>query len=210
VVNQTLVFQIKFCGKSPALRVAAKRYSELTMNSRILATFIICLTILSCNGPSVNANQQSTGSIGNKNHQEPLEVSESDSLTMIISDVATSFHQWHFIALNKQNNTTPTGPYIVKGENGKCKLENKLYLAELRKLGTISEKFIQSENKRSSTCADYMSTVNWVDYKNSDAYEYSDYCPEFDYDYWTKSQEVFNGVIVDHVKKVNSTFWEVT
>ena len=26
VVNGTLVFQIKFCGKSPALRVAAKRY----------------------------------------------------------------------------------------------------------------------------------------------------------------------------------------
>ena len=28
VVNQTLVFQIKFCGKSPALRVAAKRYAQ--------------------------------------------------------------------------------------------------------------------------------------------------------------------------------------
>jgi hypothetical protein len=28
VVNQTLVFQIKFCGKSPALRVAAKRYVQ--------------------------------------------------------------------------------------------------------------------------------------------------------------------------------------
>jgi hypothetical protein len=26
VVNQTLVFQIKFCGKNHALRVAAKRY----------------------------------------------------------------------------------------------------------------------------------------------------------------------------------------
>ena len=26
VVNQTLVFQIKFCGKSPALRLAANRY----------------------------------------------------------------------------------------------------------------------------------------------------------------------------------------
>ncbi|MES2797221.1 MAG: hypothetical protein V4683_14715 [Bacteroidota bacterium] len=25
VVNQTLVFQMKFCGKSPALRVAAER-----------------------------------------------------------------------------------------------------------------------------------------------------------------------------------------
>jgi hypothetical protein len=28
VVNQTLVFQIKFCGKSPALRVAANRYRQ--------------------------------------------------------------------------------------------------------------------------------------------------------------------------------------
>ncbi|MFM9943740.1 MAG: hypothetical protein ACKVQB_00765 [Bacteroidia bacterium] len=28
VGNQTLVFQIKFCGKSPALRVAAKRYAK--------------------------------------------------------------------------------------------------------------------------------------------------------------------------------------
>ena len=28
VVNGSLVFQIKFCGKSPALRVAAKRYSQ--------------------------------------------------------------------------------------------------------------------------------------------------------------------------------------
>ncbi len=27
VVNGTLVFQIKFCGKSPALRVAAKRHT---------------------------------------------------------------------------------------------------------------------------------------------------------------------------------------
>ena len=28
VGNQTLVFQIKFCGKSPALRVAATRYQQ--------------------------------------------------------------------------------------------------------------------------------------------------------------------------------------
>jgi len=33
VVNQILVFQIKFCGKSPALRVAAKRYRALNNNS---------------------------------------------------------------------------------------------------------------------------------------------------------------------------------
>jgi hypothetical protein len=28
VVNRTLVFQIKFCGEIPALRVAAKRYLQ--------------------------------------------------------------------------------------------------------------------------------------------------------------------------------------
>jgi len=28
VVNGSLVFQIRFCGKSPALRVAAKRYQQ--------------------------------------------------------------------------------------------------------------------------------------------------------------------------------------
>jgi len=28
VVNESLVFQIKFCGKSPALRVAANRYRK--------------------------------------------------------------------------------------------------------------------------------------------------------------------------------------
>jgi len=29
VVNGSLVFQIKFCGKSPALRVAEKRYQSI-------------------------------------------------------------------------------------------------------------------------------------------------------------------------------------
>ena len=29
VVNQTLVFQINFCGKRPALRVAAKRWASV-------------------------------------------------------------------------------------------------------------------------------------------------------------------------------------
>jgi hypothetical protein len=34
VVNQTLVFQIKFCGKSPALRVAANRYNQHKLKSQ--------------------------------------------------------------------------------------------------------------------------------------------------------------------------------
>ena len=35
VVNQTLVFQIIFCGKSPALRLAAKRYNQLQLPPKI-------------------------------------------------------------------------------------------------------------------------------------------------------------------------------
>ena len=34
VVKQTLVFQIKFCNKSPALRVAAKRYAQYFKDSK--------------------------------------------------------------------------------------------------------------------------------------------------------------------------------
>jgi len=37
VVNQTLVFQTKFCGKSPALRVAAKRYWQVVCDSQVKA-----------------------------------------------------------------------------------------------------------------------------------------------------------------------------
>jgi len=33
VVNGSLVFQIKFCGKSPALRVAANRYKQFYENN---------------------------------------------------------------------------------------------------------------------------------------------------------------------------------
>lgn len=34
MVNQTLVFQIKFCGKGPALWVAANRYLQSNKNLR--------------------------------------------------------------------------------------------------------------------------------------------------------------------------------
>jgi hypothetical protein len=34
VINQTLVLQIKFCGKSPALRVAAKRCKRSLVKRR--------------------------------------------------------------------------------------------------------------------------------------------------------------------------------
>ena len=41
VVNQTLVFQINFCGKRPALRVAAKRYIPASSNFLAKATLAV-------------------------------------------------------------------------------------------------------------------------------------------------------------------------
>lgn len=176
------------------------------MTNRILNSLFVCLILVSCHEGSLKNHE----SIKNHdNNTTTFKQNELYNLTKKISDVAVSFHQWYIVTLNNQNNTTPTGAYIVKGENGKCKLENKLYFAELRKLGTISDKFIQSENKRIKTCSDYISTINWNDYQKKDAYEYSEFCSQFDYDYWTRSQETFNSVIVDRIKEVGSK-WEVT
>ena len=44
VVNQTLVFQIIFCGKSPALRLAAKRYMQLSTDSCLKKSYIVFKT----------------------------------------------------------------------------------------------------------------------------------------------------------------------
>ncbi len=41
VVNQTLVFQIKFCGKIPALRVAAKRQAVKKLTFKKISDFFV-------------------------------------------------------------------------------------------------------------------------------------------------------------------------
>ncbi len=48
VVKQTLVFQIKFCGKSPALRVAAKRYPQVENQPHILALSVFSNPQIQC------------------------------------------------------------------------------------------------------------------------------------------------------------------
>jgi hypothetical protein len=65
VVIGTLVFQIKFCGKSPALLVAANRYMVIKLNMRKtnINYFLITLMCLSC---SSRNNKQSCGSRNNK------------------------------------------------------------------------------------------------------------------------------------------------
>ena len=42
VVNQTLVFHIKFCSKSPAFRVAAKRFQQCRRPLNPIVCKVIC------------------------------------------------------------------------------------------------------------------------------------------------------------------------
>lgn len=189
-----------------------KKKSDSTLISSVVAPLLLVVSFSNCSRNIEEKNETIHSSLPRINYEKSasfVKLSQSDSLKREIAFVAASFHKWHIETMNKENNTTPTGAYIVRGENGKCKLENERYLSELRKLGTISEKFIQSEIQRTSNCADFMSTINWEDYQNADAYEFSKYCPEFDFDYWTKSQEIFYGVIVDKIKE-NGKKWEVT
>ena len=169
--------------------------------------FFFYMLIVSCNINEVTEIDQNIQS--DIELSEPLYTNqniriETDSLTLLISKTATSFHDWYIDLSNRENNTVPTSAEVVKNENGKCKLDNEPYFSELRKLGTISEKFINNEIARTKECADYLTTIRWKEYQKSEAYEYSDNCPQFYYMYWTNSQDVYSGVIVDDIERKDS------
>jgi ligand-binding sensor domain-containing protein len=80
MVNQTLVIQIKLCGASPALRLAAKRYRSFydrpdrqTMKIKTVIFFYILTILTSCNGqtsnkktnPDLSANGDTVSQLGN-------------------------------------------------------------------------------------------------------------------------------------------------
>jgi hypothetical protein len=85
VVNQTSVFQIKFCGKSPALRVAAKRYGQELRPRNLLQTrkilikinfmkqiiFLLTVILMSCNQNAQTKNNKMQNS-ENTNHSKEL------------------------------------------------------------------------------------------------------------------------------------------
>ncbi len=63
VVNQTLVFQIKFCSESPALQAAAKRHPMKKENTpfygiKLFIGIVFCFFITSCNGQTNNSDKQ--------------------------------------------------------------------------------------------------------------------------------------------------------
>ena len=124
-----------------------------------------------------------------------------DSTELKIQEVALSFHKWYINAVNSNSGILNWDFNVVKGPKGKCQIDSSVYFSELRSLGTISEKFLRSEQERFADCENYLSTVKWTTYQKADAYTFSEYCPSFDYYYWLRSQEIYYGALVEKVEK---------
>lgn len=113
-----------------------------------------------------------------------------------IKKAGSSFYDWYF-----KNKFTYID--IIKDKNGKCLLDTASYFTKLRKLNTVSEKFISREKERLSGCGTFISTVDYADYEAADAYEYDEYCLDLYYMYWINSQEEPNSFAAANVKKLD-------
>ncbi len=112
--------------------------------------------------------------------------------TAAITQSTHSFYDWCF-----KNDF----PYyeVVRGQNGKCKLDTSAYFAKFRALGTLSELFIAKEKERVKGCAQFMATVDYATYEAADAYEFDSQCADFYYMYWIKSQEIPDSFSIKNV-----------
>jgi hypothetical protein len=134
------------------------------------------------------------------------QATEKDSTELKIQEVALSFHSWYINAVNSNSGILKSDFAVVKGSKGKCQIDSAVYFTELRTLGTISEKFLRSEQERFAECANHLSSVKWKSFQKADAYTYSEYCPSFDYYYWLRSQEQFYGAFVEKVEKEDNLY----
>lgn len=113
--------------------------------------------------------------------EQPIEESE-------VEKAALSFHRWYLNHINNYESEVPTDAFVVEGKDGKCKLEMEPYFEELRKLGTISEVFIEQEKARLSLCAEEMEMTDWEACKEGQV------CDMLTYFYWINSQETMEFV----------------
>ncbi len=134
------------------------------------------------------------------------QAAEQDSTELKIQEVALSFHQWYINAVNSNSGILKSDFAVVKGPKGKCQIDSSVYFAELRSLGTVSEKFLHSEQTRFADCAYHLSTLRWKSFQNADALTYSEYCPSFDYYYWLRSQELYFGALVEKIEKEDKLY----
>ncbi len=165
---------------------------------KTLLLIFVCLFIWSCQ-PDTGQDQQAEDTATNT--EDSLPPSQIDSpkkedvptpaAASELETAALSFHSWYLTHINNFESEVPTDAFVVEGENGKCKLEMEPYFKELRKLGTISEAFIQAEKNRLAPCAEEMAQTDWEDYMLGNV------CDMLQYFYWIDSQETMEFVELD-------------
>jgi hypothetical protein len=138
---------------------------------------------------------------------EILDFNAQAEVHQVIGKVALSFYDWYMLALVDTTKLS-CSPNIVEGKNGKCAFDFYDYFDDLRKLGTVSEKFIHSEKERYQECEAHMKTIDYREYLSADAYSYQEYCSEGYYMYWIRSQETYSGVEVEKTEEKEG-HWEV-
>lgn len=119
-----------------------------------------------------------------------------------IIDIALSFHNWYIKHTNEIKSEIPTDFVVKEGNNDNCIVDYEPYFNELRKLGTISNSFMEREKERTKLCAETISKMKWS--------EYIGVIPENcdDYLFWTRSQEETSGIESMEIDSKNN-FWKV-
>lgn len=167
-----------------------------------LLIYSSCLLILGFYGCKGEKSPADFAESSNTIEQDTSEFAE-------IKKAALSFHKWYMASVDNPKNSNWSVD-VVEDSNGYCAFDFYSYFDALRKLGTISEKFLESERQRLRFCEDFLKTVKYVDFNSSEeAYVYQDDCPSFYHMYWIRSQEPFTGVEIDEVVE-NQGVWKAT
>lgn len=175
------------------------------MNRILIGLVFFVLICFSCKNKSKDQLEISTSL--NVTDTAPVLQRDIKQEEDIIRKVSTSFYEWYIKTIKASNDSIPFDFIIVEGENGKCKVDFEPYFNELRKLKTISNRFLEKEILRSKDCSEHMKTVDWSEFQNSDAYDYEEYCPCYSYMYWLKSQEPYDGVSILEMDKKNDVWF---
>ncbi|MBP7499912.1 MAG: hypothetical protein KA796_08625 [Chryseobacterium sp.] len=165
------------------------RKNTFRISSMMTLLIVISILIFSC-----------------KDKPEPVEVTKSEKIDSVkietkddsanIKKAGSSFYDWYF-------NNDFNDYEIVKNKNGKALLDSATYFKKLRNLGTISERFINKEKERLSTCSKFLATKYFDDYNSADAYTFDDYCPDLYFMYWIKSQERPEKFVAKDIKQID-------
>jgi hypothetical protein len=140
VVNQTLVFQIKLCGASPALRVAAKRSASVKILSmkKIAIILILLIAQYSTVYCQLDSSIQNDTIVHIDNVAEIIDKEELDTLTLknLVLHFDTIFVVESPVPKNTHIDSNETNILVFYNENGirKFYVNETWYYFENKKL----------------------------------------------------------------------------